>query len=88
MNVGGVLGPGEELASGSRKFVPSLVSSQGIRIEVFENSRGDVIPNNLFNFSSSRPDILKEQVFAEAVLANRFSGKVNINSASKSICNN
>jgi len=78
MNIGGVFSPCEKVAFRSFELVPSLVSSQSLGVEFFEEFRGDGGSNDLLDFSTSRPDVLEHDGFTLLVVTDRVFLEVNV----------
>lgn len=88
MDVGRVLGPSEESSLWSLEVVPSLVSGQGVGVEVSEKLWLNNLVGNSLNFASAWPDIFKENCVSILVLSDWLSLKINVNGAGKSISDN
>jgi hypothetical protein len=68
--------------------LPSLATLEDGVIDVFEHFWFDDTSRDFRNLSSSRPDIVEEDVLSVFIFTNGFFFKVNVASSSKSISNN
>ena len=80
MDVSGVVAPCEEVASRSFKFVPSLVSCESVRVEIFEEFCGEHLFNEGVHLITAWPDVLKKDVVTVLVLADGFSFVIDVDS--------
>lgn len=82
MNVGRVFSPLEELASRSLQVVPSLVPSQGCRVELLKKLRGHRGSDNLLDLVTRRPDVFEHHRVSILIVANRILLEVDVNCTS------
>ena len=88
MNVGGVFSPREELALRSLKVVPSLVSSQSVRVEIGEEFRSDDSSDNLSDFVSCGPEVSEHNRVALRISTDWLNFEVDVDGASKCVGDN
>jgi len=88
VDIGRVFSPCEQVASRSFKFVPSLVSSQSLRVEFLEELGSHGGSDNFLDLGSGRPDVLEHDRLAFLVETERLSLEVNVNITSNGVGNN
>ena len=87
MDVGGIVAPGEEVPGRGHELVPSLISGEGVGVELFEKLCREHLLDQGIHFVPAGPDVLQEDVVAGLVLPDGITLVVDIDSASEGVSN-